>query len=351
MASTRTKSKFVCQNCGRQSPRYMGRCPACGEFNTMVEEFVEVTKVGGKTTTRERVVLPHSQSQKLNDISTHDRPRLQIPIGEMNRVMGGGIVPGSIILIGGEPGIGKCVAGETYISTTDGFIPIKDVKPNEAVLDDFVALEIGVQSIDGSRQTSHFYDSGVKPTKRIETRMGYQLQATYVHPILTLCPDGQKVWKRIDEIQAGDFVAIQRHGAVWGNLTELPQFNFTMHRNAILPKFPAFLDIETAYVVGLLIGDGCLTDGKGPQLTANDSEIIEAYRRWAALLHLHMSVSRKQGTTAVMCRIANRTLSQWLSKLGLTDAGAKDKQVPWVIMRSPQETVRAFLQGLFDTDG
>ncbi|MBK8029339.1 MAG: DNA repair protein RadA [Chloroflexi bacterium] len=107
MASTRTKSKFVCQNCGRQSPRYMGRCPACGEFNTMVEEFVEVTKVGGKTTTRERVVLPHSQSQKLNDISTHDRPRLQIPIGEMNRVMGGGIVPGSIILIGGEPGIGK----------------------------------------------------------------------------------------------------------------------------------------------------------------------------------------------------------------------------------------------------
>ncbi len=107
MSSTRTKSKFVCQNCGRQSPRYMGRCPACGEFNTMVEEFVEVTKVGGKTTTRERVVLPHSQSQKLNDISTHERPRLQIPIGEMNRVMGGGIVPGSIILIGGEPGIGK----------------------------------------------------------------------------------------------------------------------------------------------------------------------------------------------------------------------------------------------------
>ncbi|MBE2267249.1 MAG: DNA repair protein RadA, partial [Anaerolinea sp.] len=104
---SRTQSKFVCQNCGRQSPRYMGRCPACGEFNTMVEEFTEVTKVGGKTTTRERVVLPHSQPQRLNDVSTHERPRLQIPIGEFNRVMGGGIVPGSIVLIGGEPGIGK----------------------------------------------------------------------------------------------------------------------------------------------------------------------------------------------------------------------------------------------------
>ena len=104
---SRTQSKFVCQNCGRQSPRYMGRCPACGEFNTMVEEFTEVTKVGGKSTTRERVVLPHSQPQRLNDVSTHERPRLQIPIGEFNRVMGGGIVPGSIVLIGGEPGIGK----------------------------------------------------------------------------------------------------------------------------------------------------------------------------------------------------------------------------------------------------
>jgi len=107
MASTRTKSKFVCQNCGRQSPRYMGRCPSCSEFNTMVEEFVEVTKVGGKTTTRERVVLPHSQPQKLSDISQDATKRWTIPIGEMNRVMGGGLVPGSIILIGGDPGIGK----------------------------------------------------------------------------------------------------------------------------------------------------------------------------------------------------------------------------------------------------
>ncbi len=351
MAPTRTKSKFVCQNCGRQSPRYMGRCPACGEFNTMVEEFVEVTKVGGKTTTRERVVLPHSQPQRLNDVSTHERPRLQIPIGEMNRVMGGGLVPGSIILIGGEPGIGKCVAGETYISTSYGFMPIKDVKPAETILEDFVPLELGVQSIDGLRQTSHFYDSGVQPTKQLETRMGYQLQATYVHPVLMLSPDGQKCWKTMNEVHIGDFVAIQRHSAVWGTFTELPTFELSAHRNSIIPKFPQRIDTETAYVFGLLIGDGCLTDGKGAQLTAIDPEIIETFRHWAESLNLHMGVSRKQGTTAVMCRIANRVLSRWLAKVGLSDAGAKDKQVPWVIMRAPQENVRAFLQGLFDTDG
>ena len=103
----KTRSKFVCQNCGKQTPRYMGRCPACGEYNTMVEEFTEVTRVGGRTTTRERVVLPHSQPQRLTEVNTYERPRMQVPIGEFNRVLGGGIVPGSIILIGGEPGIGK----------------------------------------------------------------------------------------------------------------------------------------------------------------------------------------------------------------------------------------------------
>lgn len=351
MSSSRTKSKFVCQNCGRQMPRYMGRCPSCGEFNTMVEEFVEVTKVGGKTTTRERVVLPHSQPQKLNEVSTHERPRQQIPIGEMNRVMGGGIVPGSITLIGGEPGIGKCVSADTFVATSAGFMPMHEIKPAQTLHEDFVPLSMGVQSLDGLRQTSHFYDSGVQPTKRIETRMGYHLQATYVHPVLTLSPEGKKCWKAMHEIEAGDFVAIQRHGAVWGSLTQLPSFDFPLRSNAILPTFPTHLDSETAYVFGLLVGDGCLKDGISAQLVSNDADIESHYRRWAARLNLHVGLVTKQGTTAVMCRITNRALNRWLAKLGLTNAGAKDKQVPWTILQSTQDNVRAFLQGLFDTDG
>ncbi len=100
----KTRSNYVCQNCGRQTPRYFGRCPACGEFNTMVEEVVEISK-GGKE--KPRIVLPHSQPQRLTEVSTEAGVRLIVPIGEFNRVLGGGIVPGSITLIGGEPGIGK----------------------------------------------------------------------------------------------------------------------------------------------------------------------------------------------------------------------------------------------------
>jgi len=100
----KTHSTYVCQNCGRQTPRYFGRCPSCGEFNTMVEEIHETSKVSGK---KQRVVLPQSQPQRLGEISNEAGMRLTVPIGEFNRVLGGGIVPGSITLIGGEPGIGK----------------------------------------------------------------------------------------------------------------------------------------------------------------------------------------------------------------------------------------------------
>ncbi|MDX2163567.1 MAG: DNA repair protein RadA [bacterium] len=103
----KTQSRYVCQNCGRQSPRYMGRCPSCGEFNTMVEEVTEVSKAGTRTGDRTRVVLPSSRPQRLGEIALEEMKRHYVPIGEFNRVLGGGLVPGSITLISGDPGIGK----------------------------------------------------------------------------------------------------------------------------------------------------------------------------------------------------------------------------------------------------
>ncbi len=103
MAKTRTK--YVCQNCGRQSPRYMGRCPSCGEFNSMIEEVEEVARAGARGASMSGV--PRTQPQRLGEVSSDVGDRLFVPIEEFSRVLGGGIVPGSIILLGGEPGAGK----------------------------------------------------------------------------------------------------------------------------------------------------------------------------------------------------------------------------------------------------
>jgi DNA repair protein RadA/Sms len=104
----KTRSRFVCQNCGKITPRYFGRCPSCGEFNTMQEEIMEMVKPGAaKGMAAQRVGLPATSPQRLGDVQMQQFQRLQVPGEEFNRVMGGGIVPGSITLIGGDPGIGK----------------------------------------------------------------------------------------------------------------------------------------------------------------------------------------------------------------------------------------------------
>ena len=111
----KTKTKYVCRNYGRQTSAFIGRCPNCGEFNTMVEVVEQATAkaIAG------RGVVPRSVPQKLREISTKAGMRLAMPIAEFARVLGGGIVPGSVILIGGDPGIGKCVTADTRILDVD----------------------------------------------------------------------------------------------------------------------------------------------------------------------------------------------------------------------------------------
>lgn len=103
MAKTRTK--YVCQNCGYQSPKGFGRCPNCGQFNTMVEETEAVAKPAKQN--RQPAGTLRAMPQRLSEVSSDVGERLYVPVEEFNRVLGGGLVPGSIILLGGEPGIGK----------------------------------------------------------------------------------------------------------------------------------------------------------------------------------------------------------------------------------------------------
>ncbi|MFH2102357.1 MAG: DNA repair protein RadA [Chloroflexota bacterium] len=100
----KTHTRFVCQQCGRVSAGFMGRCPQCGEFNTMVEEIVSEAPSGKSSG---RGLGSRSSPQKIGQVSGDAEERIPVPIGEFARVLGGGIVPGSIVLVGGDPGIGK----------------------------------------------------------------------------------------------------------------------------------------------------------------------------------------------------------------------------------------------------
>ena len=111
MAKDKLKSIYVCTQCGETSPRWLGRCPSCGAWNTMTEDVVaEPTKASGsKSSAPSRTPGQTSLTPlKLQSVSTtEEKSRIITGIHELDRVLGGGIVVGSVILIGGEPGIGK----------------------------------------------------------------------------------------------------------------------------------------------------------------------------------------------------------------------------------------------------
>ena len=99
----KTKSIFICQNCGVQSPKWLGKCTTCGEWNTFVEEVVNKKQ----STSKLSVQISGNQPLTLENIKAVKNQRISVGINEFNRVLGGGIVPGSLILLGGDPGIGK----------------------------------------------------------------------------------------------------------------------------------------------------------------------------------------------------------------------------------------------------
>ncbi len=101
----KTKKAFFCKSCGNETPKWLGQCPSCQEWNTLIEEIVVREKDKRQRTSflenTNKVPVP------INEVNSLDVPRMKMPGKEFNRVLGGGLVPGSLVLLGGEPGIGK----------------------------------------------------------------------------------------------------------------------------------------------------------------------------------------------------------------------------------------------------
>ncbi len=105
--ATKAKTVFYCQSCGANAPKWIGKCPSCGEWNTYAEEVVQVAPKENQWRTDSRKESKASKPRLISDIALETSPRIPLPDQELSRVLGGGLVPGSLTLLGGEPGIGK----------------------------------------------------------------------------------------------------------------------------------------------------------------------------------------------------------------------------------------------------
>ena len=114
----KVKKAYFCKNCGFEAPKWLGRCPSCGEWNTFAEEIV--ARESGSVPSVAAGPLPKAVPQRVRDIRESGHRRIDLGNSEVDRVLGGGMVPGSLILIGGEPGIGKSTLSLQIALTANG---------------------------------------------------------------------------------------------------------------------------------------------------------------------------------------------------------------------------------------
>ena len=201
--------------------------------------------------------------------------------------------------------------------------------------------------------TSHFYNGGIKPTRRVRTRMGYEIEGSLRHPVLVM-RDGEPTWVMLGELQVGDYVALKRGTQLFGKTTELPAFVYDRPEGKGQNKglrLPATLTPELARLLGYIVAEGSLTD-TAMWLTNGERRVLDdIHAICESLLGIRPKEYRKEGNKASSVSISSIKLVHWLEKVCGITRGAANKRIPRVIMGAPKEIVLAFLEGLFWGDG
>src|SRR5439155_7383540 len=188
----------------------------------------------------------------------------------------------------GPAGTGKCIAGSSLVLTTQGLLPIETLAAGTEP-DSYTPINLEVSGLRGVEQASHLYNGGWSRTRRITTRLGFEIEVTPEHPLLRLTPTGSVTWQRADELRPGDHVAIQRGQGVFGWETAINfEYRPNGHQDHAKPIKIDTLDEDLAYLLGLLTGDGCLSFANRVILSRADEEILDCLSRVASRVGLHV---------------------------------------------------------------
>ncbi|HZU68025.1 MAG TPA: LAGLIDADG family homing endonuclease [Ktedonobacteraceae bacterium] len=238
----------------------------------------------------------------------------------------------------------KCVTGDTLVLTDQGLQTMEDIylslpqKPRE---DEFVPFETTILGINGPEKAAKFYCGGFQPIYEVETNLGYTIRGTANHPLLVLTPEGEIAWRKIGELQTGNYVALARGSQMFGQRAVLPESFYP------LPRQPRVMTPDLAYWLGLLTAEGSVTPYETWFVNSSQDLINRFIDLTRSLFDLEAVPHRKAETYNYNVSISNKALCTWLrSELGIA-RGSQAKSVPASVLASSKEDILAFLEGLF----
>lgn len=238
----------------------------------------------------------------------------------------------------------KCVSADTLISTSNGLIPIEAIHSISKLKNDSHCL-LPVATHVSTGSIVNVSDEGEKICKQITTQRGYNLTAAFGHKVFVARKDGFK-WVAVESLNHDDVVVLRRDS--------LKEFDSLREIEITIAGRKVGLDSDLAWLLGILIGDGNLTDSVDYRVEMQKSadELMLQYISVAQkYLGVKLSVRSAIEGVRYSAYFHNKEIREDLVRLGLYYSKASEKTVPWTILQSPAFVQRAFLRGLFDTDG
>lgn len=205
---------------------------------------------------------------------------------------------------------------------------------------------------EGLREATQVYKGGVEATIRVTTRLGYTLEGSHQHPVLTY--GGDEVWKKLPDLCEGDSLVLRIGTECYGTPISTHSFSVSATKRPYI--CPHIVDASLSYMLGLLVGDGCYSTVQGypVDLTVHQdcADIIQTYHAaFEGTFGLPCKQYNQKSTATVRLMVNSKFVRSFLLWCGLEYVTAEFKTVPWCVLQNTKQCHTAFLRGLYDSDG
>lgn len=259
-------------------------------------------------------------------------------------------------LLGDDTGLGKCVKLDTLIQTDQGLVRIGELGPWQTMAPDtFTPMATPTKVWTGWEWApiKHFYFGGVKPTRTITTRRGYEITGTYVHPLWSRRGDGTEGFVQTRELKVGDFLSLEREQESFPAVEPtLPVTESNPHQNTIHYTLPVALSPDLSAFLAYVVAEGNRARG-AVSITQDKNLNPETHDHIRQLAKTLFGWDGNHGCANRDTRIiiSSVQIQSYLEGLGVAPVLSAQKSVPWPIFRGTRESVAAFLRAFFDSEG